>query len=404
MIRKLNYKTESDFSVTYKLNKVNGIFNWYPYTEGFSKPFVDKMISIFNIKKGDLVLDPFGGCGTTALACCLQGINSLSIEVNPFMNLVVKAKTQTLELNPKLLRKQFNLIKEKLEDKKNIKKIPSFLEGKPFFNNHNLIKALKIKESILELDLPQKHRNFFLMQLSSILVKISDMVRATDLRYKKIKPGKLDIRDIFLDKIENGLNDLENIDSKKSGKSTILSADFCNLNSNADGFYGKIDYFITSPPYLNGTNYDRNTKLEMGFLDIIKTDDDLSNLRKKMVTAGINSTKTLNKYSRSLDFIKPLIKKVKEKAYDNRIPIMVEGYFNDMNLAIENLYRLLKKGGQGVMVIGDSQFGGVHIETDIILAKICELNKLHVKSIDVVRKRTSNNGMRLRESLIFVKK
>ena len=47
---KLNYMDDSDFSVTYKLNKLNGIFNWYPY-QGFSKPFVDKMLDFMKPKE-----------------------------------------------------------------------------------------------------------------------------------------------------------------------------------------------------------------------------------------------------------------------------------------------------------------------------------------------------------------
>jgi len=167
---------------------------------------------------------------------------------------------------------------------------------------------------------------------------------------------------------------------------------------------GKVDYFITSPPYLNGTNYDRNTKLEMGFLEMIKTDEDLKELRTKMVIAGINSTHSENKYTMDLSFLNGLVQTVTEKAYDRRIPIMVKGYFNDMSLAIQNIKKLMKKNARGVIVVGDSQFGGVHIETDLILAKICEMSGLTIDAIDVVRERRSKNGMKLRESLIFVSK
>ena len=123
-----------------------------------------------------------------------------------------------------------------------------------------------------------------------------------------------------------------------------------------------------------------------------------------MVTAGINSTMTNNKYTIHLDFIEKLLAKVRKSAYDRRIPLMVGGYFNDMNLAIGNISALMKIKGHGVIVVGDSQFGGVHIETDLILAKICELNSLTVERIDNVRERKSKNGMKLRESLIFVRK
>jgi hypothetical protein len=142
----------------------------------------------------------------------------------------------------------------------------------------------------------------------------------------------------------------------------------------------------------------------MGFLDLIKDDADLKELRTQMVTAGINSTHTRNKFSEKLGFLEELIKLVEKNAYDRRIPIMIRNYFNDMYLALQNIIKLLSPEGRGVIVIGDSQFGGVHIETDLILAKLCKMVGFKVNSIDVVRKRYSKNGMELRESLIFVSK
>jgi len=400
---KLRYLDDSDFSVTYKLNKINGIFNWYPYTEGFSKPFVDKMIEFFGATSKDIILDPFSGCGTTSLSCSLKGISSVGIEVNPFMHFIGKSKNKSLKLNLENLKKDYILIKNNYKNVK-VENIPSFIKGKPFFNPNNLNQALIIKNSILNSTSKKENQDFFMLHLSSILVKISDMVRAVDLRYRKNKLDKLDVFKIYEDKILKAFNDLENSEIVKNAKATFFNKDICNLNNSLIDYHEKIDFFITSPPYLNGTNYDRNTKLEMGFLDMIKTDSDLKGLRTRMVTAGINSTHSINKYELNLDILDDLLKDVTKNAYDRRIPIMVKGYFNDMSLAIKNIRNLMKEGGKGVIVVGDSQFGGVHIETDIILAKICELLNLKVEAIDVVRERRSKNGMKLRESLIFVRK
>jgi DNA modification methylase len=387
------------------LNKQNGIFNWYPYNEGFSKPFVDKIISNFNIVSNNIVLDPFSGSGTTALSCYLDGINSLSIEVNPFMNFVGETKVNSLKINPDVIRDYFLKIKLKLESLPlNVIEIPTFLKNKSFFLDYNLEEALKIKFVIANTEMPKDIRNFFLLHLSAIIVRISNMVRAADLRYKRQKPGKLNVIEIFYDKIYKALDDYSKIINLKHPDAYFLNEDICNYDVKKSPFYNKIDYFITSPPYLNGTNYDRNTKLEMGFLDFIKTDMDLQELRMKSVIAGINSTKTRNVYKNPIQFIKPLVEQIKINAYDERIPKMVNGYFNDMNLAIENISKLLTKNGKGVIVVGDSQYAGVYIETDLILSEICEMNNLEVAKIDVVRKRISKNGMELRESIIYIRK
>ncbi len=400
---KLRYMDDSDFSVTYKLNKVNGIFNWYPYTEGFSKPFVDKMIQYFEAKESDLILDPFSGCGTTGLSCAIKDISSLSIEVNSFMNFIGKTKNNSLVLDKKKLKEYYTKINQNLKNN-NKNDIPPFLKDKPFFNPENLNQAVEIKGAILKSVNEQEYQDFFLLHLASILVKISDMIRAVDLRYRTNKPGRLDVFQIYDEKIKRAFVDLAEYDYVKKSKHNFLNNDICNASDEMQRYFGKVDYFITSPPYLNGTNYDRNTKLEMGFLEMIKTDGDLKDLRTKMVIAGINSTHSDNKYNMDLSFLNGLVQTVTEKAYDRRIPIMVKGYFNDMSLAMQNIKKLMKKNARGVIVVGDSQFGGVHIETDLILAKICELSGLTVDAIDVVRERRSKNGMKLRESLIFVRK
>ncbi len=406
LLNKMINISDSDLSVTYRLNKANGVFGWYPYAEGFSKIFVDNMIDYFNISKGDIVLDPFGGCGTTMLGCALRNIDSASVEVNPFMDFVLKCKYESLKINPKDAIDGLLEIKKNLKNLKKPREIPLFLKDKPFFNPYNLKEALFIKDAIINLESSEIIKRFFILHLTSIIVRISNMIRATDLKYRGIPQEKMNVKSIFFEKVEKAIQDLKDLEADKIGKAVFINEDIGSVqNKNkAKSFFGNIDFCITSPPYLNGTNYERNTKLEMGFLNMIKDENDLKILRTKMITAGINSTQSNKSQSDSIAFIKPLINKVTEKAYDKRIPMMVRGYFNDMDKAIKNIYIFLKSGGQSVIVIGDSQFGGVHIPTDLILAKLCEINGLEIEKIQSVRERKSRNGMKLRESLIFVRK
>ena len=128
------------------------------------------------------------------------------------------------------------------------------------------------------------------------------MIRAVDLRYRKIKQGSLDVFSLFFEKAEKSIQDLLALDISPKIDPAFYNEDICNISHKLKQFQRKIDFLITSPPYLNGTNYDRNTKLEMGFLEMIKTDMDLRELRTKMVIAGINSTRSKNKYNLNLTF------------------------------------------------------------------------------------------------------
>src|SRR2546427_7484628 len=67
--------------------------HWYTLVAGFSGDFVTKSLKEHNIGPGDVVLDPFVGSGTTALASMPFEAKCLGIEANPFSHLVAMAKT-----------------------------------------------------------------------------------------------------------------------------------------------------------------------------------------------------------------------------------------------------------------------------------------------------------------------
>ena len=59
------------------------------------------------------------------------------------------------------------------------------------------------------------------------------------------------------------------------------------LAKNLDRIPGlAVDAVITSPPYLNGTNYFRNTKVELWFLRCLKNRGDLARFRFGAMTVG----------------------------------------------------------------------------------------------------------------------
>ena len=377
---------------------------WYPYTEGFSKPFVERVIKEFGISKEDLVLDPFGGCGTTSLACTLNGINSASIEVNPFMCLVARVKTD-LGLDTKKLDAIKTNISEDLKTAKPYKfnSNHDFLT-KPFFTPNNLNQLLIIKNVIESTRFPnEQYKDFFKLAIASLLIKISNMKRGPDLRYKEPPYKDLDISRLFIERMDKFISDVRNVHADRLGRAHIIEHNIMN-NISAVNLDDSVDFFITSPPYLNGTNYIRNTKLELWYLDYVKSTNDLKTLRKAMITAGINDTQSDKKYDFDLEITKGNLDKLFKVAYDKRIPKMIEFYFKEMLLATRNIHNMVKKGGKGVIVIGDSQFAGVHIPTDTYTADICHKVGFRVDKQVVARERRSKNGMALRESLIYVTK
>ena len=83
MIMIMKEKPEWGSLATYIPNKKLPVYNWFYYKEGYGRDLVFRLIEKFGLKKGDNVLDPFCGVGTTLLACRQKGIRSIGFDVQP---------------------------------------------------------------------------------------------------------------------------------------------------------------------------------------------------------------------------------------------------------------------------------------------------------------------------------
>ena len=59
--------------------------------------FIPQLVEIFlrqYFRKGDWILDPFAGSGTTLVEANILGMNSLGVEISEFNCLIARVKTQ----------------------------------------------------------------------------------------------------------------------------------------------------------------------------------------------------------------------------------------------------------------------------------------------------------------------
>jgi len=389
---------------TFQLNKHKPIHNWYSYIEGYSSCLVADELEKLKDLNIQALYDPFGGTGTTPLVGVQHHIKSYYSESNPFMLTVIDAKINSVKsliesnTKSKYLEKFLNKI-EKLDLKYDNKPI-TWNGFEKYFNQDVLYQILEIKKRIKNVkDIDSQ--KILMVTLSSIIVPVSNTIRNGDLRYateKELNKKNYDVKRLFLNKLNTIINDINSSGNMITIKATKLSEDAKNITLN-----NKIDCVITSPPYLNGTNYIRNTKLELKLNDFIKSEEDLPKFHSKGIIAGINNVSKRNKIENNLNFIEKYIKKLEPVVYDSRITKMVIGYFNDMNKVIEKLAAAMTEGGIFVMDIGDSQFAGVHIPTHDILSIICENHGFKKYDETILRERRSKNNMILSQRILRFK-
>lgn len=385
-------------SGTFALNKEEPFHRWYSYIEGYSSCLVteelNKLINQGN--KINTIYDPFSGTGTTGLVACANGIKPYYSESNPFMQQVIETKINISRIISRnfSINELRNIIRELLSIK--IKHFKSWDGFEKYFYPEQLDSILSIKSFIQNnIDAPEL-KQLFMLALSSIIVKSSKMVRRGDLRYAtENEYTNEDVISLFSAKINEILDDIEKSPLSLPYDITLVSEDARN-NNETDLF----DCVITSPPYLNGTNYIRNTKLELKLNDYIATEIDLPSFHSKGIVAGINNVSKRMGEKPILSVAEPFVKELKNNAYDDRIPKMVAAYFYDMNDVIKKLSISMKSGSCFIMDIGDSQFGGVHIPTHSILSDICEEYGFNKYEEDIIRKRRSKNGMILSQRIM----
>lgn len=394
----------SYLGVTFQPNKHEPIHRWYPYVEGFSAAFVRRVLDEFGVNRGR-ILDPFGGCGTTAVVGTMRGLRSISIDINPFLCFVSRVKSNVNVDLGDIQRSFFELVTKLF--KPDLDSVPSSIlspvfANKPYFDDDALSKIKFLKHEIYSIKSAEV-RDVFALALASILVKVSRLKRAPDLKYAP-HARKHDAFHAFIDVMGIMMQDLITTRIRRRATAKIINDNAIRPQKLNGRYDNSFDIVITSPPYLNGTNYYRNTKLEMWVLDYIAADEGLSSYRREAVTASINTTQMSTGLVSRFPYVQRTVGRIARNAYDRRIPVMVTGYFNDMAACLETIHRVLKPGRPLVLVIGDSFFGDTHIPTDRFLARIgAEIGFELVKNQNV-RRRRSRGGFPLRESVLTLRK
>ena len=92
-----------------------------------------------------------------------------------------------------------------------------------------------------------------------------------------------------------------------------------------------------------------NAKLELKLAGFVTTEKGLPNLHSKGIIAGINNVSKRNVGFENPRYIQPYLDQLGPVAYDKRIPVMVAGYFHDMELVIERLMHAMKDNGIFIM-------------------------------------------------------
>lgn len=303
----------------------NGLFSTgyathglFPYRGKFHPQLIKALINIIGIKKGETILDPMCGSGTTNIEAALMGINSYAIDLSPFCQFMTKVKYNSLYIDIELLRGISNK-SEQLFNFFNVDDVKTQLQKITDY------KKLKVYELALLA---------FLDSLGYSKRVVSSNHR--ELFTKVLKRYEYTVVNFILSSSKY-INDLGTTNILENATAMKIPLENNSING-----------VITSPPYSFAIDYVKNDEAQLNFLGY-----DVNDIKSRMIG---------------------LIGKNKNERLEN--------YFEDMEQVCSEVSRVLKEDKYFVMIIGSNtnQTGGIRLESKII--ESCKRhNLILVKSI-----------------------
>jgi len=397
-------------SVTFKGGETNPFVRWYPYLEGYSPRFVETIIDRY-APDAECILDPFAGTATTAFTASKLGKRSFFCEINPLLQFISITKIAVRCMEE---RQRVRAADELLNVVGLIDRMDSFdpdhsldrayrrtFGDSLFFDAAVYEKVLRLRSLIDSVALENKIvADLLTIAVLSALVPASRMKRAGDLRYKtpiEMSKERVDVLDEAKGNVLRIAEDMRDDGDGLSTEPVLVCEDARSLDSMPSL---EVDTVITSPPYVNGTNYFRNTKIELWFLRCLEDKNDLSRFRSRAVTAGINDVTVKRMPKRLHREVQQVVEELRKKSYDPRIPLMVASYFAEVTDIFQGIVPHLVPGAKVIVDIGDSCYADVHVPVDSLLsACLCEIGFRLTDNI-ALRQRRSRGGRLLKQILL----
>ncbi len=316
----------------------------HPYPAKFIPQLPGTFISLLS-SRGDLVFDPFGGSGTTALEAIRLGRRAVSIDANPVAALIGKVKTarvsaaETAELH--LLHGALRALLGSLpSDAAELvtaygSYAPKIANLEKWFSESAFGELAHIRFRISQLE-NETARNIAMLALSRTVLSAS--FQDSETRYKSV-PREVPVGETtkrYVKEFESVMKSVaRNAAATRYGVSKFLTGDVRHLSAE-DIADGSVDLVVTSPPYGNATDYHlyhRFRLLWLGHDPIALGKVEIgSHLKHQRESSGFDS------------------------------------YFADMRLALDGVSRVLKHGRYAALVIGDSVYEGETYATADLLA------------------------------------
>ncbi len=370
---------------------------WFKFKEAFSPALI---LDCLRASQGEVrtSLDVFGGCGTTGVTSQFLGIKPTLVEVNPFIADLAEAKLiryDRLALLDDFERVVTEVARLKAPKNRSLwKDLPSTfcepgINDRYLFSKATLGKILAYREVIEALE-TSDHRRLLRVLLGSILVPVSNaVVNGKGRKYRRgwqtSQKSPEDVNRLFASAFTLAIDDLQRYTERAELNYSIHRSSCLSKGAHA----AVHDVAICSPPYPNSFDYTDIYNIELWVLGYLKSAADNALLRRSTLQSHVQCTFSEGEYASQSPLLRRTVKKLQARRgdlWDQRIPEMVQGYFSDLHVLMDQMRRSLRKNGSAFFVVGDSRYADVSVRVAEIMAESAESLGYTVRDLKIVRK------------------
>lgn len=340
-------------------------------------------------KPGEVVLDPFGGSGTTALVAALLGRSALSIDVNPLARVIAAGKVAQLpdDVEPALLIDEICSEAQVEAPRIESELIPSTASygmhrtWSNWFEAPHLSGLIAIRESINRREVPSGVRDLLLSSLSAI-VKACSFLDENQIKVRFHAGKRLaDPFEAFARAAQRACQDQRAVTpllaDVPTPKILVGSARDLPLAQQT------VDRVITSPPYINAVDYTMTHKYNLFVLGLVDPETYATHRREYigMTERAVRAADLSSPPDSAHPVVTPYLEALWSQgtAVSRNRAFVVAQFFNGMAAAFTEIARVLRPGGLAITVLGDNRICGKSIPTADICAEIADASGLGIE-------------------------
>jgi hypothetical protein len=368
---------------------------WRHFKEAFAPELVARAIAESEIPVHRCI-DPFGGSGTTALACQFLGIYPITIEVNPYLADLIEAKLHTYD--PDALVRDLGRVMRRVRKRSMAPPTlfraapPTFVEpgvnGRWIFDLSVASRVATILAAIEDLT-NECHQRLFRVLLGGVLVDVSNvLISGKGRRYRRgwqqnrRDPDQVD--NLFNSAVHRAILEIHRYSRRACSAFELIRGD-CREILHSDM---RFDLAVFSPPYPNSFDYTDVYNVELWALGYLTDSKMNQSLRRSTLCSHVQIGRNFPRsplMSPILNRALRCLRKAPVRLWNPWIPSMIGAYFADMLLVLSKIHASLVSGGVVWMVMGDSQYADVHIRTADIIAQLAPCAGYKISRMEAFR-------------------